>query len=79
MEGIEKIYNYIKESPITLIGYSYTNERIKDFFLEKLPCIKINDDFINIRSKIRDILEKKLDKWLSKTVNKRCYKLLLLL
>lgn len=47
----------IEKSDITLIGYTFKVEKIKDEFISKLPCIKlgkINSSF-SIKSYLRDI------------------------
>lgn len=72
MKQIDYIYETIGKSDITLIGYTYKFERIKDEFIYKLPCVKlgeINSSF-SIKSYLRDIkLNQVLDggeyfKWL---------------
>lgn len=57
MKDISYIYEMIEKSDITLIGYTYKVEKIKDEFISKLPCIKlgeINSSF-SIKSFLRDV------------------------
>ena len=41
MKPINKIFEYLKESNLTMIGYKYQDERIKDELISKLPHIEI--------------------------------------
>lgn len=57
MKDIGYIYEMIEKSDITLIGYTFKVERIKDEFISKLPCImvgEINSSF-SIKAFLRDI------------------------
>ena len=41
MEPISKIFEYLKESNLTMIGYKFRDERTKDELISKIPCIEI--------------------------------------
>lgn len=41
MEPISKIFDFLKESNLTMIGYKFRDERIKDELISKIPCIEI--------------------------------------
>ena len=41
MEPISKIFDFLKESNLTMIGYKFQDERTKDELISKLPCIEI--------------------------------------
>ena len=57
MTDINYIYETIGKSDITLIGYTFKVERIKDEFISKLPCVKLGeiDSSFSIKSYLRDI------------------------
>lgn len=56
MKDINDIYRTLEQSDVSLIGYTFKSERIKDEFISKLPHInvgEINSSF-SIRQFIRD-------------------------
>lgn len=56
MKDINDIYRTLEKSDVSLIGYTFKSERIKDEFISKLPHInvgEINSSF-SIRQFIRD-------------------------
>lgn len=57
MEDINYIYELISKSNVTLIGYTYKVERIKDEFISKLPCFKLGEisSSFSFKSYMRDI------------------------
>jgi hypothetical protein len=59
-----KIYSLLNKSKISLLGYSFNDENIKDEFLSKIPHIKVSDinSSFNLKSIIR---ENKLDSIIS--------------
>lgn len=64
MKPINKIFEYLKESNLTMIGYKYQDERIKDELISKLPHIEIFefDSSFSVMSALnRTIREKKID------------------
>jgi hypothetical protein len=64
MNPINKIFEYLKESNLTMIGYKYQDERIKDELISKLPHIEIFefDSSFSVMSALkRTIREKKID------------------
>lgn len=63
MEPIDKIFEYLKESNLTMIGYKYQDERIKDELISKLPHIEIFefDSSFSVMSALkRTIRDKKI-------------------
>lgn len=63
MKPINKIFEYLKESNLTMIGYKYQDERIKDEFISKLPHIEIFefDSSFSVMSALkRTIRDKKI-------------------
>jgi len=50
---IEKLFDYLYESKITLIGFSCSNERNLDKILSKLPHIKLSN--YGIKSDLREL------------------------
>lgn len=63
MNPINKIFEYLKESNLTMIGYKYQDERIKDELISKLPHIEIFefDSSFSVMSALkRTIREKKI-------------------
>lgn len=63
MKPINKIFEYLKESNLTMIGYKYQDERIKDELISKLPHIEIFefDSSFSVMSALkRTIREKKI-------------------
>ena len=64
MNPINKIFEYLKESNLTMIGYKYQDERIKDELISKLPHIEIFefDSSFSVMSALkRTIREKKIE------------------
>ncbi len=64
MNNIDKFYNLLDSSKISLLGYKFREESLKDELLSKIPHIKvsnINSSF-NLKSIIRDF---KLDSIIS--------------
>ena len=64
MKPINKIFEYLKESNLTMIGYKYQDERIKDELISKLPHIEIfefDSSFSVMAALKRTIREKKID------------------
>ena len=64
MEPINKIFEYLKESNLTMIGYKYQDERIKDELISKLPHIEIfefDSSFSVMVALKRTIREKKIE------------------
>lgn len=64
MNPIDKIFEYLKESNLTMIGYKYQDERIKDELISKLPHIEIFefDSSFSVMSALkRTIREKKIE------------------
>jgi|688.fasta_scaffold69383_3 hypothetical protein len=63
MKPINKIFEYLKESNLTMIGYKYQDERIKDELISKLPHIEIFefDSSFSVMSALkRTIRDKKI-------------------
>ena len=63
MNPINKIFEYLKESNLTMIGYKYQDERIKDELISKLPHIEIFefDSSFSVMSALkRTIRDKKI-------------------
>ena len=64
MKPINKIFEYLKESNLTMIGYKYQDERIKDELISKLPHIEIfefDSSFSVMSALTRKIRDKKID------------------
>lgn len=64
MNPINKIFEYLKESNLTMIGYKYQDERIKDELISKLPHIEIfefDSSFSVMAALKRTIREKKIE------------------
>ena len=64
MKPINKIFEYLKESNLTMIGYKYQDERIKDELISKLPHIEIfefDSSFSVMAALKRTIRDKKID------------------
>ena len=64
MKPINKIFEYLKESNLTMIGYKYQDERIKDELISKLPHIEIfefDSSFSVMATLKQTIREKKID------------------
>ena len=63
MEPIEKIFEHLKESNLTMIGYNHQDKLIKDEFISKLPHIEIFefDSSFSVMSALkRTIRDKKI-------------------
>ena len=72
MKPINKIFEYLKESNLTMIGYKYQDERIKDELISKLPHIEIFefDSSFSVMSALkRTIRDKKIDSVLNKKID----------
>lgn len=56
MHNINEFYSLLNISRISLIGYSFKDERLKDELLSKIPHIKVSDidSSFNLMSIIRD-------------------------
>lgn len=56
MHNINKFYNLLNTSKISLIGYSFEDKRLKDELLSKIPHIKVSDfdSSFNLKGFIRD-------------------------
>ena len=64
MKPINKIFEYLKESNLTMIGYKYQDERTKDELISKLPHIEIfefDSSFSVMTALKRTIREKRID------------------
>ena len=61
MKPIENLYDLVGQSNFTTIGYTFQDEKLKDEFISKLPCIRykeIDSSFSfdgSIKQKLRDI------------------------
>lgn len=70
MKPIEYLYYLVGQSNFTTIGYTFQDEKLKDEFISKLPCIRykeIDSSFSfdgSIKQKLRDI---RLDSLLNDT------------
>jgi hypothetical protein len=70
MKPIENLYDLVDQSRFTTIGYTFQDEKLKDEFISKLPCIRykeIDSSFSfdgSIKQKLRDI---RLDSLLNDT------------
>jgi hypothetical protein len=64
MRNIDKFFSLLNSSVISLIGYTFKDERLKDELLSKIPHIKVSniDSSFNLKSIIRDV---KLDSIIS--------------
>jgi hypothetical protein len=77
MKNISYFFSILKKSDISLLGYSFKNENIKDEIISKIPCVKIKeiDSSLSIRSYLRDeklnyLIEDSLNiKWLVLDIN----------
>lgn len=68
MNPINKIFEHLDKSNLTMIGYKYQDERIKDELISKLPYIEIFDfdsSFSVMNALKRTIREKKIESVLS--------------
>ncbi len=43
MESIEYLYDLVDKSDVSVLGYTYKSERIKDEFISRLPHLKIGE------------------------------------
>ena len=70
MKPIEYLYDLVGQSNFTTIGYTFQDEKLKDEFISKLPCIRYKEmdpSFSfdgSIKQKLRDI---RLDSLLNDT------------
>ena len=61
MKPIEYLYDLVGQSNFTTIGYTFQDEKLKDEFISKLPCIRykeIDSSFSfdgTIKQKLRDL------------------------
>jgi len=58
METIDYLYDLIDQSDVSLLGYTYKNERIKDEFISKLPHMSIgmvDSSSFNFKQIVRDM------------------------
>lgn len=57
MKQIDYIYDLIDKSDVTLIGYTFKVERIKDELISKLPCFKLGEisSSFSFKAYMRDI------------------------
>lgn len=61
MKPIEYLYDLVGQSNFTTIGYTFQDEKLKDEFISKLPCIRYKEidpsfSFVDtIKQKLRDI------------------------
>ena len=56
MENIDYFFNTLKKSDISLLGYSFKNERIKDEIISKIPYVEIQeiDSSFSFKNYLRD-------------------------
>lgn len=72
MKPIEYLYDLVGQSNFTTIGYTFQDEKLKDEFISKLPCIRykeIDSSFSfdgTIKQKLRDL---RLDSLLNDTLD----------
>jgi hypothetical protein len=62
--SIEQIFDFMNESNLTIVGYNFQDERIKDEFVSKLPHIEIfefDSSFSVISSLKQKVRENKID------------------
>jgi hypothetical protein len=43
MENIDYFFNILEKSDISLLGYSFKNERVKDEIISKIPHVEIQE------------------------------------
>jgi hypothetical protein len=57
MEKIGYLYDLIDKSDVTIIGYTYKSERVKDEFISRLPHLKLTDidSSFNFSTYLREI------------------------
>jgi hypothetical protein len=57
MESIEYLYDLVDKSDVSVLGYTYKSERIKDEFISRLPHLKIGevDSSFSFVSYLREI------------------------
>lgn len=53
MKNIDYFFDLLKQSDVSLLGYTFAQEKIKDEIISKLPHLEIDSSFS--RSNIRDI------------------------
>jgi len=56
MENIDYFFNILEKSDISLLGYSFKNERIKDEIISKIPHVEIQeiDSSFSFKNYLRD-------------------------
>ena len=56
MEDIDYFFNILEKSDISLLGYSFKNERVKDEIISKIPHVEIQeiDSSFSFRSYLRN-------------------------
>ena len=56
MEDISYFFNILEKSDISLLGYTFKNERIKDEIISKIPHVEIKeiDSSFSFRSYLRN-------------------------
>jgi hypothetical protein len=56
MENIDYFFNILEKSDISLLGYSFKNERVKDEIISKIPHVEIQeiDSSFSFRSYLRN-------------------------
>jgi len=62
--SIEQIFDFMNESNLTIVGYKFQDERIKDEFISKLPHIEIFefDSSFSVMSSLKQkVRENKID------------------
>jgi len=67
--NIDTFYNLLNESTISLLGYTFNEERLKDELVSKIPHYKVSeiDSSFNLKSFVRDLKIKSIleDKYLN--------------
>jgi hypothetical protein len=67
--NIDTFYNLLNESTISLLGYTFKEERLKDELVSKIPHYKVSeiDSSFNLKSFVRDLKIKSIleDKYLN--------------
>jgi len=56
MENIDYFFNILEKSDVSLLGYSFKNERIKDEIISKIPHVEIQeiDSSFSFKNYLRD-------------------------
>ena len=57
MKNIEELFDLVKKSDVTLIGYTFRDERIKDELISNFNCVDVGqiDSSFSLRSFLRDL------------------------